>query len=153
MIEPYLEGGWPRTYQALKEHFAKHPNRRQTIFRRVGAIVLLIACYQAWNAEYEARLIETPISGTQRNELVAAFDAMKPKPPIIAMAITNADQWSEQYAKAIRTVLHISGIDVDMGYTLPDSSDERGVILCLKDMNDQPPEATALRSALKERRN
>ena len=150
MIEPYLEGGWPTTYKALKAHFAKYPKRRQTNFRKAGAIALLIACYQAWNVEYQSRIIELPINDAQRDKLIAAFDVMNPKPLFIAMATTNADQWSERYAYALRTVLHTSGIDVEMGYTLPDSSDERGVIISIRDMGDEPPEATALRAALKK---
>ena len=54
MIEPSLEGAWPRTYAASKALFAKHPKLRQTIFRRLGAILLLFACFQAWHSEYSA---------------------------------------------------------------------------------------------------
>jgi hypothetical protein len=97
-----------------------------------------------------ARLSEYPIETAQMNRFIAALDEIKPKPSVIAMAVTNANQGSERYAYALRDALHGSGIDTEMGYTIPDDSSEVGVIICLKDIANVPQEAVLVRAALKK---
>ena len=56
MIEPYLEGAAPRTWDSIRKYLAKHPERRKKLFRLAGAIALFFACFQAWNVQYEANV-------------------------------------------------------------------------------------------------
>lgn len=82
MIEPFLEGAWPRFYQLVKAYFVKHPDRRRKIFRTLGIIALFFAFFQAWNAQYEA-------AGLNKDRV-----AMK---ALIADALNESDKLQENW--------------------------------------------------------
>jgi hypothetical protein len=50
-IEPYLEVAFPKIGDVIRRLLAD--GRRQTFFRVVGIMALLIAFFQAWNTQYE----------------------------------------------------------------------------------------------------
>jgi hypothetical protein len=155
MIERYLSVYWPSCARQLDRLLSDKTRRRIEIF--IVVLGVLYAGYSLWQEEHDKRLnaesavlTQHPIGNAQMAILIRALDEINPKPAVVPMARTDANEGAERYAYALRDGFHSSGIDVEMGYTIPDDSSEMGVILCLKDLSHEPMEALMLRTALKK---
>jgi hypothetical protein len=66
----------------------------------------------------------------------------------LALSNTNGDLESDAYAHDFADAVRRAGMEPLWGFALPDSPDQLGVIIALKDPKSPPPETEPLRAAL-----
>jgi hypothetical protein len=68
----------------------------------------------------------------------------------IALAQTNENELTLRYAIKIRDAVQQSGIATELGYTIPDDSRERGVIIALRNPSQMAAEAQQIQKAFEK---
>jgi hypothetical protein len=114
----------------------------------VALVAASAAVTAAWPIVNEC--IDSARSTSQISRLVDALDQIQPKPLKIALAQTNGNELTLRYAIKIRDAVQQSGIATELGYTIPDDSRERGVIIALRNPSQMPAEAQQIQKALEK---
>lgn len=89
------------------------------------------------------------LSESQERTLVANAAPMRTFLSLIAISSTNGDPDTELLAHDIAEAFNRAGIEPVLGYTRPDSPDETGIIICVKDFNKPPLGVEELKATLK----
>ena len=112
LVEPLLEHWAPRLFDRLRTWPAWQSSRRHTATRWVGVILLFVACYQAWETQYdaalEAHVLVSPreLSEAQKARLAASLSLPVGKSFGVEInAVPGCDD-CEQFAEDLRGLLN-----------------------------------------------
>jgi hypothetical protein len=87
------------------------------------------------------------LSGSQTRTLLSDVEKMRTLMPAVIIAYTNGNPTTEPLAHDIANVFNRAGIEPVFGFTRPDNSDQSGIIISIKDLNNPPPETEDLKKS------
>lgn len=77
MIEPLAESWVPTSWERIKSWHRWDTERRHSVTRAVGVVLVFVACFQAWDEQYSAAHVAPPggrhLTDEQRSRIRAAL--------------------------------------------------------------------------------
>ena len=112
--------------------------------------VLLFLSVIVWVPLYFSLDNDAPhLTTSQKRTLLSEANGMRTPMSRAIIAYTNGDRATEPLAHDFADVFKRAGIEPIFDFTIPDNSDQSGVILCVKDLNKPPPATEELKRALR----
>jgi hypothetical protein len=123
---------------------------KKSVSRLWPLSVLLILSMMVWAPMYFSLINHAPyLTASQKRTLISEVAGMRTLMSTVIIAYTNGDHDTLALAQDFADVFKRVGIEPILAFTMPDNTDQSGVILCIKDLNKPPPETEELKAALK----
>lgn len=91
---------------------------------------------------------EPHLANSKKRTLLSNVANMRTLMSAIIIAYTNGDLSTQPLAHDLADVFNRGGIEPVFAFTRPDNPDQTGIIICVKDLNNPPPETEDINGLL-----